>query len=155
MEKVHLDLVATCLDTLSFFLVTTDLYGEKRLRELGELLANPSWKESRVFAVIWGALTIVFYWFMFRNYEAHITWYKQHFNLVEALVHDFTALVFIVLGIVSFLFMFPVMKFLSQFSRLAAFFIDKWKMKGTFLTIGAIFFVAARLIAVLELVESK
>ncbi len=155
MEKFHLDLVATCLDTLSFFLVTTDLYGEEKLRELGALLANQSWKESRVFAGIWIALTMAFYWFLFRNYEAHLTWYKQHFDLVAAVVHEFTGVVLIILGGVSFLLTFPVMKFLSKLSRLAAFFIDRWKMKGTFLTMGAILFVAARLTAVLESVEGK
>ena len=154
MQKTHLDIFATCLDTLSFFLVTTDLYGEKRLRELGERLRKPLNFDQASWA-IWAALTVVCYWFLYRYYEGHIAWFKQHFYLVEALIHDFTGLSLVVLGLISLPVTLVVKPVLSKFSWAAAFVIDKGKMKGVFLLVGTILFVAARIVSVWESLEGK
>ncbi len=154
MLKVHLDIVGTWLDTLSFFLVTTDLYGEDRLRELGERLRKPL-NFDQVFWAIWAALTVVCYWLLYQYYEARILWFKEHFYLVQALIHDFTGLSLIVLGLISLPVTLLFMPLLSIFSRGAAFAIDKWKMKGVFLVVGTVLFVAARFVSVRESLQGK
>jgi hypothetical protein len=154
MVKVNLDIVGTWLDTLSFFLVTTDLYGEERLRELGERLRKPL-KFDQVFWAIWAALTVVCYWLLYQYYEARILWFKENFYLVQALIHDFTGFSLILLGLISLPVTLLFMPVLSLFSRGAAFAIDKWKMKGVFLVAGTALFVAARFVSVRESQQGK
>jgi hypothetical protein len=150
----HLDIFATCLDTISFFLITTDLYGEERLGKLGERLGERP-KFDRVFGAIWLALTVVGLWIFYRFYEAHVAWFKQHDYLMVALIHDSMGFALILLGIISLPVTALIMPILSKFSEGAAYLLHKTNMKGIFLTVGTILFIAARFVSVLESTEGK
>lgn len=154
MQKAHLDILGTCLDTFSFLLVTTDLYGEEKLRELGERLHRPL-KIDQVTGTIWLILVSSGLWIFDRYYEAHLAWFKQNADLARALTTDLGKLSALVLLAVSILLALMVMPVLSLFTRAAAFVIDRWKMKGVFLMFGAFLFVAARAISVWQSLEGK
>jgi hypothetical protein len=154
MQAAHLDIFTTCLDTISFFLVTTDLYGEERLEKLGVRLGERP-KFDRVFGAIWLALVVVGFWIFYRYYEAHIPWFKQHFYLMEALIKDFTGFALILVGIISLPVTALIMPILSKFSEGAAYLLRKANMKGIFLTVGTILFVAARFVSVLGSMAGK
>jgi|CZKL01.1.fsa_nt_gi hypothetical protein len=57
MQKAQLEIVGTRLDTVSFLLVTTSLYGEKRLKELGALLSK-LFKFDQIFGALWVARSL-------------------------------------------------------------------------------------------------
>lgn len=158
MQKSYLELLGIVLDSLSFFLVTTDLYGEERLRRLGNSLESSSRRRINpdgIFISILTCLLVASFCVFYLHYKQNVTWYKQNFPLASALSHDLAGPIVIVLAILAWGLTILIVLLLSRLTSALAHLIQTKQMKGVFIVSGTILFGFARLAAILQLNSEK
>jgi hypothetical protein len=156
MRTVYIE---TALDTLSFFFVTTDLYGKTNLTTLDcrlseSLRAARSLKFDRIFWVVFGALFIILIALLYKLYVSHSDWFQSHAALVAALVQDFLPLSIISLAFISAVSTLIVLFIFSAVIKLSLTLLEKLSLHGVLISVGTLLFLAARAASILETLRS-
>jgi hypothetical protein len=160
MRTAYIQLAETILDTISFFFVTTDLYGRTNLETLnarlsGSLGRSLSLRFDRLFIGVFVALLILSLALWYASYRTHYAWYQANLPLAEAIVQDFTGLAVLLIAVLALPPAYAMFMLLIGVVRFALWLLQTLQLQGVLLSLGTILFLAARAVSVYESIAAE